>query len=125
MRVGFNIGADGKYAFDKNGNFRGVLGFAYNSIINPVEYSSGLGSYKYKPTINILTLSLGGEYAITPKKKSAGFLVSILQQIFSAVPSIMTLRSLYCLMYHLNQQQGLVSILESEVIFLFLKALDW
>lgn len=73
MRVGFNIGADGKYAFDKNGNFRGVLGFAYNSIINPVEYSSGLGSYKYKPTINILTLSLGGEYAITPKKKVSGF----------------------------------------------------
>lgn len=69
MKLGINFGADGKYAFDKKGNIRGVLSLGYNLFINPGEYVSAGGSYKYKPTIGIFTAAIGPEYAFTPKQK--------------------------------------------------------
>ena len=69
MKLGINFGADGKYAFDKKGNIRGVLSLGYNLFINPGEYASVSGNYKYKPTIGIFTAALGPEYAFTPKQK--------------------------------------------------------
>jgi opacity protein-like surface antigen len=69
MKLGINFGADGKYAFDKKGNIRGVISLGYNIFMNPGEYSSVTGSYKYKPTIGIFTASLGAEYAFLPKEK--------------------------------------------------------
>jgi len=69
MKLGFNVGADAKYAFDKKGNFRGVFGIGYNMFMNPGDLV-GIGtSIKFRPTIGILTLSLGPEYAFLPKGK--------------------------------------------------------
>jgi hypothetical protein len=73
MRLGINFGADAKYAFDKKGNIRGVLTLGYNLFMNPGEYTSVTGSYKYKPTIGILTAALGPEYAFLPKEKWCPF----------------------------------------------------
>jgi hypothetical protein len=73
MRLGINFGADGKYAFDKKGNIRGVLALGYNLFMNPGEYASITGSYKYKPTIGILTAAIGPEYAFLPKEKWCPF----------------------------------------------------
>ncbi len=73
MRIGVNFGVDGKYAFDKNGNIRAVVGLGYNLFMNPAEYASITGSYKYKPMIGILTASLGAEYAFLPKGKTNPF----------------------------------------------------
>ncbi len=69
MKLGINFGADGKYAFDKKGNIRGVLSFGYNMFINPGDYVSVAGTSSYRPTIGILTISLGGEYAFLPKER--------------------------------------------------------
>ena len=69
MKLGFNFGADGKYAFDKKGNFRGVFGIGYNIFVNPADLVSIGTTINYRPTIGILTLSLGPEYAFLPKEK--------------------------------------------------------
>jgi len=69
MRLGVNFGADAKYAFDKKGNFRGVFGIGYNLMMNPGDIIGGLTTVKFRPTIGILTLSLGPEYAFLPKGK--------------------------------------------------------
>jgi hypothetical protein len=74
MRLGFNFGADGKYAFDKKGNIRGVLSLGYNIFMNPGEYKSTISTYKYNPQIGIFTASLGIEYAFLPKEKYNPFL---------------------------------------------------
>jgi hypothetical protein len=74
MRIGSNFGADAKYAFDKRGNFRGVLGISYNLFMNPGDYVSSSGTYSYRPQIGILTLSLGPEYAFLPKGKINPFI---------------------------------------------------
>jgi opacity protein-like surface antigen len=69
MKLGIHFGADAKYAFDKKGNFRGVFGIGYNMFINPADLL-GIGTtIKFRPTIGILTLSLGPEYAFLPKGK--------------------------------------------------------
>jgi opacity protein-like surface antigen len=73
MKLGINFGADGKYAFDKKGNIRGVVSLGYNMFINPGEYASLTGSYTYTPTIGIFTASLGAEYAFLPKEKWCPF----------------------------------------------------
>ncbi|MFC2093716.1 outer membrane beta-barrel protein [Bacteroidota bacterium] len=74
MKLGVNFGAHGKYAFDKDCKIRGVLGLTYNIFMNPGEYASVTGSYKYKPMINIFTTSLGIEYAFQPKEKYSPFI---------------------------------------------------
>ena len=74
MKLGINFGADAKYAFDKKGSFRGVFGVGYNMFMNPADLL-GLGStIKFRPTIGILTLSLGPEYAFLPKGKVNPFI---------------------------------------------------
>jgi opacity protein-like surface antigen len=73
MRLGINFGTDAKYAFDKKGCIRGVLSLGYNMFMNPGEYVSATGNYKYKPIIGIFTASLGAEYAFQPKEKWSPF----------------------------------------------------
>jgi len=74
MKLSINFGADAKYAFDKKGNFRGVFGIGYNMFMNPADLL-GLGAtIKFRPKINILTLSLGPEYAFLPKGKFNPFI---------------------------------------------------
>jgi hypothetical protein len=69
MRLGVNFGADVKYAFDKKGNIRGVFGIGYNLMMNPADIIGAPSTIKFRPTIGILTLSLGPEYAFLPKGK--------------------------------------------------------
>ena len=74
MKLGFNFGADGKYAFDKKGSFRGVFGIGYNMFMNPADIV-GIGTtIQYRPKFNMLTLSLGPEYAFLPKGKFNPFI---------------------------------------------------
>lgn len=83
MQTGINLGGEFKYAFDKNGNIRGVMGFMGNFFINWSEVLT-LGLIDVdRPTIAIGTWSIGGEYAFSPKEKlnpfvGAGFTINFI-----------------------------------------------
>lgn len=72
-----NFGADGKLALGKKGNFRVVLGFGYNMFSNDVDAilrtdTTGGNTnslVNFKPKVNILSISLGAEWAFMPKGK--------------------------------------------------------
>ena len=91
MQTGLNLGGEFKYAFGKNGNFRGVMGYMGNLFINWTEaFTLGLVDVD-RPTIEIGTWNIGGEYAFSPKEKlnlfvDAGFTVNFIggQRIESA-----------------------------------------
>lgn len=77
MANGYNFGADGKVAFGKKRNIRLTAGVNYTTFRNKGDIViSGDTAHisEFKPKINILTLSLGIEYAFTPKEKSSPFL---------------------------------------------------
>ncbi len=73
---GFNFGLDGKLAIGKKGNFRVVFGGTYNmfkqtgNIVNPDDGTS----LSLTTKMNILAISLGGEWAFQPTKKVNPFL---------------------------------------------------
>lgn len=60
MKNGYSFGIDGKYAFGKKGNIRLVSGAGMSVFNNRGNLSTGT-SLELK--MNIITLSLGGEYA--------------------------------------------------------------
>jgi len=69
MQTGLNVGLEFKYAFGKKGNFRGVMGYMGNFFINWTEvFTLGLVDVD-RPTIEIGTWNIGGEYAFSPKEK--------------------------------------------------------
>ncbi len=70
MKTGFNFGIDGKLALGKKGNFRVVLGATYNMFSNSGTTPVG----DFHPKVNILVISLGGEWAFSPTKKVNPFL---------------------------------------------------
>lgn len=76
MKTGFNFGADVKYAFDKKGSVRGVLGLSYNMFSNSYDIPTTVNptATKFKPQINFFTASLGAEYAFLPKGKANPFI---------------------------------------------------
>jgi hypothetical protein len=77
MKNGYNYGADAKVAFGKKRNFRVTVGINYTKFSNKgnVVISGDTSQIsEFKPSINILTLSLGAEYAFTPKEKSSPFI---------------------------------------------------
>lgn len=76
MKMGFNFGADLKYAFDKKRSFRGVLGLGYNMFSNSYDIPTSVitTATKYKPQFNFFTASLGAEYAFLPKGKANPFI---------------------------------------------------
>jgi outer membrane protein W len=78
VKTGFNFGADFKYAFDKKGTMRGVLGLGYAMFKNSYDIPTttiGFGSgHTFKPEFNYFGASLGFEYAIQPKKKIVPFI---------------------------------------------------
>ena len=69
------FGADGKLAFGKQGNARVVFGIGYNMFSNNTDAifradSTGTTvTTTFKPKVNILSISLGGEWAFQPKMK--------------------------------------------------------
>jgi hypothetical protein len=77
MKLGFNFGGDIKYAFDKKGAFRGVLGFYYSMFSNKYDvapnqnYPTGT---TYKPQFQFFTMSIGAEYAFAPTGKVSPFI---------------------------------------------------
>lgn len=77
MKNGFNFGADGKLAFGKQGNIRLVFGLNYNVFKNsedmPNIYNQN-ETVTFKNKVNILGISLGGEYAFLPKKNVNPFI---------------------------------------------------
>jgi outer membrane protein W len=71
-----NVGLDGKLAFGKKGNARVVFGVAYNMFSNNtdaatmrIDTNGTLGQVNFKPKVNVLSISLGGEWAFMPKGK--------------------------------------------------------
>jgi hypothetical protein len=71
-----NFGIDGKLAIGKKGNFRVVIGAAYNMFSNNADglfYTDSnkttLVTTSFKPKVNIITVYLGGEWAFMPKGK--------------------------------------------------------
>jgi hypothetical protein len=77
MKNGFNFGADGKLALGKKGNIRLVFGLNYNVFKNSADmpdiyYPSETVTFNSK--VNILGLTLGGEYAFLPKKNVNPFI---------------------------------------------------
>lgn len=70
-----NFGLDGKLAVGKKGNFRVVLGAAYNMFNNSTDAifradSTGtLVTTEFKPKVNVFSVFLGGEWAFMPKGK--------------------------------------------------------
>ena len=66
------FGVDGKLAFGKKGNARVVFGVDYNMFSNNTDAifradSNGtLVTTEFKPKVNILSISLGGEWAFQP-----------------------------------------------------------
>jgi outer membrane protein W len=76
-----NFGADGKLALGKKGNLRVVLGVTYNMFSNNVDASfltdtstGTLSTVNFKPKVNILSISLGAEWAFMPKGKTNPFI---------------------------------------------------
>ena len=69
------FGADGKLAFGKTGNGRVVFGIGYNMFSNNTDAifkadSNGtLVTTNFKPQVNILSISLGGEWAFQPNQQ--------------------------------------------------------
>lgn len=75
-----NFGLDGKLALGKKGNFRVVLGAAYNMFSNDADAifradSTGtLVTTNFKPKVNIFSVFLGAEWAFMPKGKVNPFI---------------------------------------------------
>lgn len=77
MKNGFNFGADGKLALGKQRNIRLVFGLNYNVFKNSADmpdiyYTNETVTFSSK--VNILGISLGGEYAFLPKKNVNPFI---------------------------------------------------
>ncbi|HMQ79269.1 MAG TPA: OmpW family outer membrane protein [Ignavibacteria bacterium] len=75
-----NFGVDGKLAFGKQGNARVTMGLTYNMFSNNADAifrinpNNDLAVTTFKPKVNVLSISLGGEWAFAPKKKVNPFL---------------------------------------------------
>lgn len=75
-----NFGIDGKLAIGKKGNFRVVLGATYNMFSNNTNAifransNNDLIVTTFKPKVNIISISLGGEWAFMPKGKVNPFI---------------------------------------------------
>lgn len=75
-----NFGIDGKLAFGKQGNARVTMGLTYNMFSNNADAifrinpNNDLAVTTFKPKVNVLSISLGGEWAFAPKKKVNPFL---------------------------------------------------
>ena len=77
MKNGFNFGADVKLALGKQRNIRVVFGLNYNVFKNSADMPDIYypnESVTFKTKVNILGLSLGGEYAFLPKKNVNPFI---------------------------------------------------
>ncbi|RPI13470.1 MAG: hypothetical protein EHM58_18415 [Ignavibacteriae bacterium] len=77
MKNGYNFGADGNFAFGKKKNIRAAFGVNYSSFHDKgdiVNTGDTALITELKIAVNILTVSLGVEYAFTPKEKSSPFL---------------------------------------------------
>jgi len=74
MTFGINLfTGEMKYAFDKKGHVRGVLGFSINGFMNPGELLTlGLGNV-VRETMGIISLNMGGEYSFIPEEKISPF----------------------------------------------------
>lgn len=99
MKQLINFGADGKLAFGKKGNARVVFGLTYNMFSNNADaiFRTGrdtvtgkgdttaiLTVTNFKPKVNILSISLGGEWAFMPKSKVNPFIgVAVAANFFS------------------------------------------
>ncbi len=74
-KSGFNFGLDGKLAIGKKGNFRVVFGGSYNMFKQTGTIADpDAGNITLTTKMNILALSLGGEWAFQPTKKVNPFL---------------------------------------------------
>jgi hypothetical protein len=74
MQTGLSLGGEMKYAFDKKGHIRGVAGLTGNFFINWTEIATLGFVDTYRPTMGVVTLNLGGEYAFNTKEKIIPFL---------------------------------------------------
>jgi opacity protein-like surface antigen len=77
MKNGFNLGADGKVAFGKQGKLRVVLGIGYSrfSNVGAARKSNTDSSYvEINPKLNIILPSIGLEYSFTPNEKNKPYL---------------------------------------------------
>jgi outer membrane protein W len=71
---GFNVGATGKYAADSSGHARLTLSMNLNSLTGSHDYSTTGGTRTFTNKVTIFSISAGGEYSISPKKKINPFL---------------------------------------------------
>ena len=71
-KTGFNFGLNGKYALDKKGKIRIVLGGSYNKFTGEEAYSH-TNDVEFHTNMTIVSASLGGEYSFTPREKTAPF----------------------------------------------------
>ncbi len=74
LRNGYNFGAVGKLAIGKKGNIKLILGFNFNGFTNSVDlpnvyYPENNYRVTFISHVNIITISLGGEYDFLPKGK--------------------------------------------------------
>jgi hypothetical protein len=75
QKIGFNIlTAELKYAFGKEGNFRGVLGFSFSGFLNTDELLSLGWANVYREQMGVISLYFGGEYAFMTKEKVIPFI---------------------------------------------------
>jgi opacity protein-like surface antigen len=73
IKSGFNFGASGKYALDKNNMFRVTASLIYNMCSNSGDIEGITNSYEGHK-INIFTAGAGGEFAYTKFKKFVPFI---------------------------------------------------
>jgi hypothetical protein len=66
--------AEVKYAFGKEGNFRGVAGFSYSGFLNTDELLTLGWANVYRDEMELISLYIGGEYAFLTKEKVIPFL---------------------------------------------------
>ncbi len=84
----FHFGADGKLALGKMGNARVTLGLQYNMFTNNtnaifrIDSKNTLAVTTFKPKVNVITVSLGGEWAFSPKERINPFVGAALAANF-------------------------------------------
>ena len=78
MSIGFNyFTGEFKYAFDKNGHFRGVAGVSFSAFTNTTKTTSlGFSEDVVRENIHIFNIFLGAEYALLPKEVISPFIGS-------------------------------------------------
>jgi opacity protein-like surface antigen len=70
VNKGFSVGIIAKYTMDTTANTKITGGFGYNSFSESKDYSRPSGTLRtYSNKLNILSITAGAEYDISPKKK--------------------------------------------------------